>query len=131
MIVSPEFLTIVAATDKVTFTSTVSIIGSPIFRSITITFTLITRILGCATSPAVEVTTGTTLPCFGLQWYTRNDDRWFRCWKVFWLITAVVFFMEVRTKLLAIVAPADKVSFASPMTVVHASIKRSVTVAFA
>jgi len=129
MVVSSKLLTVVAATHKVSTASSVSIIETSISCSVTISLSLATRILWCAASPPVIVTASTALPCWRVKRNPWEEDR---CWSLRnnrrCYVTAVILLMEVKTKLLAVIAATHKVPLTASMAIINTSIKRSITV---
>jgi len=129
VVVSSKLLAVVAATHKVSTASSVPVIETSISCSVTVSLSLPTRILWCAASPPVIVTASAALSCWRVKrnpweedrsWSLRNNRR---CY-----VTAVILLMEVKTKLLAVIAATHKVSLTASMAVINTSIKRSITV---
>merc|ERR1719402_1054885 len=129
MVVSTKLLTVVTATHKVSTTSSVSIINTSITCSITVSLSFITRILWSTASPTIIVTPSASLTCGRFKRNAWNDDR---CWPICayrrWQITTVILLMEIKSKLLAVIAATDKISLTASMSIINTSIKRSITV---
>jgi len=129
MEVGAELETVVGATHEVSLTSSMTVIGTSISRSITVSFSFITWILWSTASLAVVVSTSTSLTC---RRFKGNSWQWLRSrscgQESFRKVTAVILLMVVETKLLAVVAATDKVSLTSLMSIISSSITGSITV---
>ena len=61
VVIQPELLTVVRTTDQVSLAASVSVILPAVPRAITVTLPLVTRVLWGAASPAIEISSGTSL----------------------------------------------------------------------
>ena len=61
VVIQPELLTVVRTTDQVSLAASVSVILPAVTRAITVTLPLVTRVLWGAASPAIEISSGTSL----------------------------------------------------------------------
>ena len=61
VVIQPELLTVVRTTDQVSLAASVSVILPAVPRAITVTLPLVTRVLWSTASPAIEISSGTSL----------------------------------------------------------------------
>merc|ERR1712170_266281 len=105
MVVSSELETVVGATDKVSLAASESVIVTSITGTITVTLSLIAGILRGAAPLAIVISASTSLTCRGLEGHTSRDQgQRLRDSQGLRKVTAVILFMEVCAKLLAVVA---------------------------
>merc|ERR1719270_2694876 len=131
MEVGSKLEAIVGSTNKISFTSLVSIMLSSISRSITVSLSLITWILRSAASLAIKIATSTSLSLWRLYRNStldiRNDVLHSQC---LWIITTIILWMIICTELPAIVAATNQFSLTPLVTIIGSPIKRSITVTF-
>merc|ERR1719270_1582088 len=129
MEVGAKLETVVGAAHKVSLAASMTVIGTAISRSITVTFAFITRVLWGATSFTIVISSRASLTCRrfkGNSWQrlrSRSGGQ-----ESFRKVTAVILLMIVETKLLAVVAATDKVSLTSLMSIISSTITGSITV---
>ena len=61
VVIQPELQTVVGATDQVSLAASVSVILAAVPGAITVTLSLVTRVLWSAASPAIEIPSGASL----------------------------------------------------------------------
>ena len=61
VVIQPELQTVVGATDQVSLAASVSVILAAVPGAITVTLSLVTRVLWSAASPAIEISSSTSL----------------------------------------------------------------------
>jgi len=129
MVVSSKLETVVGATDEVSLAASVSIIVTAVSGTITVTLSLITGVLRGAASLAIVIPASTSLTC---RWFkghsSRDQGQRLRDSQGLWKVTAVILFMEVCAKLLAVIAATHQVSLTATVTIISSSIQRSITV---
>jgi len=129
MVVSSKLETVVGATDEVSLAASVSVIVTAITRTVTVTLSLIAGVLRGAAPLAIVIPASTSLTCRRLKGNTSRDQgQRLRDSQGLRKVTAVILFMEVCAKLLAVVAATDQVSLAATVTIISSSIQRPITV---
>ena len=144
MVVSSKLLAVVTPTHEVSLTASVSVIETSIPRSVTVSLSLTTGLLGSTTPPPVVVAAPTSLTRGRSKRSSGHDDRGCGFRKVLGQVTAVVLRVVVGSELLTVVAPAHEVSLehrletrsrivghwylASSVSVIDSAVKRPVTV---
>jgi len=129
MVVGSKLETVVGATDEVSLAASVSIIVATVPRTVTVTLSLIAGVLRGAAPLTIVIPASTSLTCRRLQGNTSRDQgQRLRDSQGLWKVTAVILFMEVCAKLLAVVAATHQVSLTATVTIISSSIKRPITV---
>lgn len=132
VIVGTKLETVVGAADEVTLAASVAVIVTSVTRTVTVTLTLVTRVLRSAASLTIIIPPSTSLTCGGLQRHTSWDQgKGLRDSQSLWKVAAIILLVEVCSELLAVVAATHQVSLAAPVTVISSSIQRTITVTLA
>jgi len=132
MVVGTKLETVVGAADEITLAASVAVIVTSVTRTITVTLTLVTRVLRSAASLTVIISPGTSLTCRRLQRHTSGDQgKRLRDSQSLWKVAAVILLVEVCSELLAVVAAAHQVTLTAAVTIISSTVQRSVTVTLA
>ena len=77
MIIFSKLETVVTPTDQVSFTASMAVMLTSIIRSVTVSLSLVTRLLWSAASPPIVVSAGTPLawPGLGRDTTGESDDE--------------------------------------------------------
>ena len=128
MEIGSKLSTVVAPTHEVSLAALVTIMSTAVKRSIAISLSQATGLLGSTAPPPVVVTAPTPLTQWRSQWSPGHDDWRRGLGKVLGQVTAVVLLVVVRPELLTVVTPTHQVSLAASVSVMASSISRSITV---
>jgi len=111
MVEMTELFAVVGPAHQISLAASVAVIVTSVTRTITVTLTLVTRVLRSATPSVPVVPARTPLARFGLKWnaeiHWRSRFLWLGSWR---LHAAVIFGMENVSKLFAVVVSTDQTS---------------------
>jgi len=132
VVVGTKLETVVGPTHQISSAASVAVIVTSITRTITVSLTLVTRVLRSAASLSIIISPGTSLTCRRLQRHTSGDQgKRLRDSQSLWKVAAVILLVEVCSELLAVVAAAHQVTLTAAVTIISSTVQRSVTVTLA